>query len=80
MHVSYWNTMLKTTQFNPLKRAVLKTGNPEAVATYQTNMKEYYEQHHMVQRITRLIKTTTSMRPPLFKQFWKNGIAIRVAR
>ena len=35
---------------------VLKTGNPEAVAIYQTKMKEYYDQHNMFKRIKKLHK------------------------
>ena len=41
----------------PPQARVLKTGNPEAVAAYQRQMNDYYEQHNMVRRITRLHRT-----------------------
>jgi hypothetical protein len=43
-------------KIQPSAARMLKTGNPEAVATYHTKMKEYYEQHNMVRRIKRLHK------------------------
>jgi hypothetical protein len=43
-------------KIQPSAARMLKTGNPEVVATYHSKMKEYYQKHNMVRRIKRLHK------------------------
>ena len=41
----------------------LKSGNPEAVETYNNAMLQYYSDHHMHTRLTELMNATNGMRP-----------------
>jgi hypothetical protein len=63
-HANYWehDANAQNTIGTSSRHEYLKTGNPEAVATYQRKMNDYYEQHNMVRRITRLHRHTLCAR------------------
>ena len=65
-------TLLKQSTGNPLISSHtsrhLKTGNPEAVATYNDAMLEYYEKHNMQQRLDDLIKDQEKMSIPTLRK------------
>ena len=57
----------------PPQSRVLKTGNLEAVAKYTKNMKEYYEKHNMVKRITKLHKKHGTLSNEQLQKVLENG-------
>ena len=47
----------------------LKTGNPEAVATYHDAMLAYYADHNMIQRLDKLVRTKDTLSLPTLRKY-----------